>query len=102
MAITKYSTAVQMAAQRPPWEAQQFMREELSTVISNRSAAYFEKHDYVSALADAETVISIRRNWGKGHFRKAKALLGLGRLREAADSVRRGLDFDPESSVRLW
>ena len=92
-----------MAAQRPPWEAQQFMREELSTVISNsnRSAAYFEKHDYVSALAEAETVISIRRNWGKGHFRKAKALLGLGRLREAADSVRRGLDFDPESSVRL-
>lgn len=75
------------------------MREELSTVISNRSAAYFDKHDYVSALADAETVISIRRNWGKGHFRKAKALLGLGRLREAADSVRRGLDYDPDSPV---
>ena len=75
------------------------MREELSTVISNRSAAYFDMHDFVSALADAETVIAIRRNWGKGHFRKAKALLGLNRLKEAADAVRLGLDFDPASSV---
>ncbi|KAF9521572.1 hypothetical protein CPB83DRAFT_878467 [Crepidotus variabilis] len=97
-AIVRYTAAAQMAVQRPPWEANQFMREELSTVISNRSAAYFDLHDYVSALADAETVISIRRNWGKGHFRKAKALLGLSRLKEAADAVRLGLDFDPTSS----
>jgi len=77
------------------------MREELSTVISNRSAAYTDQHDYISALADAETVIAIRRNWGKGYFRKSKALLGLGRLHEAADSLRRGLDYDPESAVCL-
>jgi translocation protein SEC72 len=76
------------------------MREELSTAISNRSAAFFDLRDYVSALADAETVISIRRNWSKGHFRKAKALLGLGRFREAAESVRLGLDFEPTSTVR--
>ena len=76
------------------------MREELSTTISNRSAAYFDLRDYVSALADAETVISIRRNWSKGHFRKAKALLGLGRFREAAEAVRLGLDFEPTSTVR--
>ena len=75
------------------------MREELSTVISNRSAAYSDKHDYISALADAETVIAIRRNWSKGYFRKSKAFLGLGRLREAAESLRRGLDYDPESAV---
>lgn len=76
------------------------MREELSTTISNRSAAFFDLRDYVSALADAETVISIRRNWSKGHFRKAKALLGLGRFREAAEAVRLGLDFEPTSTVR--
>ena len=76
------------------------MREELSTAISNRSAAYFDVHDYISALADAETVIAIRRNWSKGHFRKAKALLGLGRLQEAADAIRLGLDYEPTSSVR--
>lgn len=77
------------------------MREELSTAISNRSAAYFDLRDYISALADAETVIAIRRNWSKGHFRKAKALLGLARYRDAADAVRLGLDFDPTSTVRI-
>ncbi|KAJ3507599.1 hypothetical protein NLJ89_g6214 [Agrocybe chaxingu] len=100
-AIARYTAAANMAVQRPPWEANQFMREELSTVISNRSAAYFDRRDYVSALADAETVIAIRRNWSKGHFRKAKALVGLERLRDAADAVRLGLDFEPTSSELL-
>lgn len=99
LAIAKYTAAAALAAQRPPWEANQFLREELSTTISNRSAAYFDLHDYISALADAETVISIRRNWSKGHFRKAKALLGLGRLKEAAEAVRLGLDYEPTSTV---
>ncbi|KIM44787.1 hypothetical protein M413DRAFT_442748, partial [Hebeloma cylindrosporum] len=97
-AIARYTAAASLATQRPPWEANQFMREELSTAISNRSAAYFDLRDYVSALADAETVIAIRRNWSKGHFRKAKALLGLGRFREAAEAVRLGLDFEPTSN----
>lgn len=102
LAIARYTAAAQLAVQRPPWEANQFMREELSTAVSNRSAAYFDLHDYISALADAETVIAVRRNWSKGHFRKAKALLGLGRYREAAEAVRLGLDFDPTSTVRLF
>jgi translocation protein SEC72 len=76
------------------------MCEELSTVISNRSAAYFEAHDYISALADAETVIKIRRKWSKGHFRKAKALLGMSRFAEASDAVRLGLAFEPNNTVR--
>ena len=97
-AVNRYTAAASIASSRPPWEANQFMREELSTVMSNRSAAYFEAHDYISALADAELVISIRRNWSKGHFRKAKALLGLGRLREAADAVSLGLSFEPTNA----
>jgi hypothetical protein len=98
-AITRYTVAASMAIQRPPWEASQFMREELTTAVSNRSAAYCDTRDYLSALADAETVIAIRRNWNKGHLRKAKALLGLGRFRDAADAVRLGLDFEPTSTV---
>ena len=78
------------------------MREELSTVISNRSAAYYDAQDYISALADAETVISLRRNWPKGHFRKAKALLGMQKTKEAAESVRLGLSFEPQNTVSFY
>lgn len=77
------------------------MREELSTTVSNRSAAYSEAHDYVSALADAETVISIRRNWPKGHYRKAKALLGMDRPKDAAEAVKLGLSYEPTNTVRF-
>jgi len=101
LAIARYTTAASLAIQRPPWEASQFMREELTTAISNRSAAYCDMRDYLSALADAESVIAIRRNWNKGHLRKAKALLGLGRFRDAADAVRLGLDFEPTSTELL-
>ncbi|KAF5362409.1 hypothetical protein D9756_002661 [Leucocoprinus leucothites] len=97
-AIQRYTTAASLAIQRPPWEANQFMREELSTTVSNRSAAYFEAHDYVSALADAESVIAIRRNWPKGHYRKAKALLGMSRPKDAADAVKLGLSYDPNNT----
>ncbi|KAJ2926266.1 hypothetical protein H1R20_g10827, partial [Candolleomyces eurysporus] len=100
-ALGRYTAAAQLAVQRPPWEANQFMREELSTVISNRSAAYFDLGDYISALADAEAVISLRRNWPKGHFRKAKALLGMHKTKEAAESVRLGLSFEPQNSELL-
>jgi len=99
-AIQCYSKAATLAIQRPSWEANQFMREELSTTVSNRSAAYFDAKDYVSALADAETVIAVRRNWPKGHYRKAKALLGLARPKEAIDAVKLGLSYEPNNKVR--
>lgn len=99
-AIQCYSKAATLATQRPSWEANQFMREELSTTVSNRSAAYFDAKDYVSALADAETVIAVRRNWPKGHYRKAKALLGLARPKEAIDAVKLGLSYEPNNKVR--
>ncbi|OMJ22005.1 hypothetical protein AYI70_g3131 [Smittium culicis] len=34
------------------------------------------------------------RNWGKGHFRRGKALLGMGRYKEAVDSLRLAIIFD--------
>jgi translocation protein SEC72 len=76
------------------------MREELSTILSNRSAAFLEAGDYVSALADAEVVIQVKRPWSKGHFRKAKALIALEEYREARDAINLGLQFDPKNAVR--
>ncbi|KAG7093548.1 hypothetical protein E1B28_007218 [Marasmius oreades] len=97
-AIGRYTMAASIAVQRPPWEANQFMREELSAIISNRSAAYCESRDYISALADADTVIIIRRNWSKGHFRKGKALMGLDRPTDARDALQVGLAFEPNNA----
>ncbi|KAH7924301.1 TPR-like protein [Leucogyrophana mollusca] len=96
-ALARYNMAASIAIQRPPWENNAVLREELSTVVSNRSAALFELGDFIGALVDAETVISIRRNWSKGHFRKAKALVGLGQIEEAKEAVALGLSFEPNN-----
>ncbi|KAF8260692.1 hypothetical protein EI94DRAFT_1609995 [Lactarius quietus] len=98
-AIGRYSQAAGFAIQRAPWEAQQIMREELSTVLSNRSAAYFENGELVSALTDAEAVIQLKKPWSKGHFRKAKALVALGCFAQAREAVQYGLQFDPTNVV---
>ena len=86
--------------QRAPWEAQQLLREELSTVLSNRSAAHFENGDLISAITDADAVIQLKKPWSKGHFRKAKALIALGLLPQAKEAVQHGLQFDPTNVVR--
>lgn len=75
------------------------MREDLSLVLSNRSAAYLESGDTISALVDAEVVVQLRRPWSKGHFRKARALLKLDRYEEAKEAVLVGLSFEPDNKV---
>jgi translocation protein SEC72 len=99
-AIGRYTQATGFAMQRAPWEAQQLLREELSTVLSNRSAAHFENGDLVSAITDADAVIQLKKPWSKGHFRKAKALIALGLLPQAKEAVQYGLQFDPANVVR--
>ena len=91
--------AAGIAVQRAPWEAQQLMREELSTILSNRSASYYEAGDYIGSLVDAEIVIQIRRPWSKGHFRKAKALKELDKLDEAKEAIELGLSYEPGNAV---
>lgn len=92
--------ASSIAVQRPMWESNQIMREELATVLSNRSVAFLEAGDPLSALVDAEHVINLKRPWSKGHFRKAKALIALQEYEEARDAVNVGLQFEPKSGVR--
>jgi len=97
-AIQRYTMAASIAVQRPPWEMNQVMREELSTILSNRSAAFLEAGDFISALVDAEIVIQIKRPWSKGHFRKAKALMALQEYLEAKEAIILGLQFDPKNA----
>ena len=76
------------------------MREELATVLSNRSVTFLEAGDFLSALVDAEHVITLKRQWSKGHFRKAKALIALQEHEEARDAINVGLQFEPKNAVR--
>lgn len=68
-------------------------------VLSNRSAAHAITNDWVSALVDADVVVQIKRPWSKGHFRKAKALQGLGKYEEAKVALSLGLSFEPTNNV---
>lgn len=97
-----YTMAANIASTRPPWEAAIISREELSTVLSNRSASFAAMGDYVGALVDADAVIQLKRPWSKGHFRKGKALMGLGRFGEAREAVMLGAEFEPENQVCVF
>ncbi|KAI8337099.1 hypothetical protein BC941DRAFT_426714 [Chlamydoabsidia padenii] len=98
-AIRFYGMAGDLSWSRPLWEplAFQYVREELSPILSNRSAAHLALKNNVDALVDAEMVTRLKPEWAKGWFRKGKALGALGRSEEATDAFRTGLRFDHES-----
>lgn len=98
-AIRLFTLAVDVAASRPLWENSQMARDELALCLANRSAALAAVGDWVGALCDADACVKLKRPWPKAHFRKGKALEGLGRLNEAREAFELGLQFDPKSTV---
>ncbi|KAK0531533.1 hypothetical protein OC834_002924 [Tilletia horrida] len=96
-AIRMYTLAVDVAASRPLWESNTVARDELSVCLANRSAAFAAVEDWIGALSDADALIKLKRNWSKGHYRKGKALVGLGRHAEARESFQLGLQFEPDN-----
>ena len=96
-----YTTAAEITMSRPQWEASNLIKDELAMVLSNRSAAHAITNDWVSALVDADTVVQIKRPWSKGHFRKAKALQGLGKYEDAKQALSLGLSFEPANIVSV-
>ncbi|CAE6402798.1 unnamed protein product [Rhizoctonia solani] len=100
-AIQSYTMSANIAASRPNWEPHTLAREEISTVLSNRSAAHLSAGDYIPALVDADVVISLRKPWTKGHFRKAKALVALQHYEEAKDAIAELLDFVREIDSKI-
>ncbi|KAF9972342.1 hypothetical protein BGZ73_004553 [Actinomortierella ambigua] len=97
-AITAYTNAINVAFDRPLWEPTQLAREELAVLLCNRSAAYIARKEFVNALVDADAVVELKRPWSKGHFRRGRALIGLGRTEEGIAAMQLGLMFDPESA----
>lgn len=100
-AIRLYSISAALASSRPTFDSSQYSRDELSIALCNRSAAYAADGKWIEALADANAVIGLKKQWTKGHFRRGKALVGLGRLDEARQAVLLGLEFEPANEVSL-
>ena len=53
---------------------------------------------FVNSLADAEACVELKKQWSKGHYRKAKALQAFGKLDEAKMTVETGLTCDPNDN----
>ncbi|KAJ1965170.1 hypothetical protein GGI12_000946 [Dipsacomyces acuminosporus] len=71
-------------------------------LYSNRSAAAFALSKYTAAASDASRSIALRPEWAKGYFRKAEALLALGRVRESYSFYKRAASMEPHDvHVRL-
>lgn len=69
----------------------------LATLYSNRCACYLSLNKLNEALDDAQSCISVRPTWSKGHTRKGGCLVRLGRRREAVVSFERALALDPNN-----
>lgn len=90
-----YSLAIDMAAQRPVWEPAGLVREELSMLYNNRSQAFMAQQMWAEAGLDAFCSTELKKVGNvKGWFRRGTCLKEMGRLVEAGDVVREGLDFE--------
>jgi translocation protein SEC72 len=90
-----YDLAIRMAGDRPPWEPAGLVREELFTLLNNRAAALMAQQEWPAAAGDAEASVELKRLGNiKGWWRRGQCLKEMGRLQEAEDWVRSGLEFE--------
>ena len=94
-AINLYTLALKMASDRPAWEASGLVREELSALYNNRAQAYMAQQAWPEGATDAECSIEMKRVGNvKGWWRRGTCLREMGRLEEAAEVVKLGLEFE--------
>lgn len=94
-AIKMYDLALRMASERPPWEASGLVREELSLLYVNRSQVYMAQQLWAEGMVDAEISVELKKIGNvKGWWRRGQCLKEMGRLEEAREWVRLGLEFE--------
>ena len=94
-ALKMYDLAIRMAIDRPPWEASGLVREELSALYGNRAQTYMAQQNWPEAAIDAETAVELKKVGNvKAWWRRGQCLREMGRLEEALEWVRNGLDFE--------
>ncbi|CAK7203729.1 hypothetical protein SEUCBS139899_006475 [Sporothrix eucalyptigena] len=96
-AIKFYSLGLQMALTRPVWEPPQLVHEEVATLFANRAQAHMATQGWAEGAVDAEASVEAKKTGNaKAWWRRGKCLLEMGRLEEAQEWVRRGLEMEGE------
>jgi translocation protein SEC72 len=94
-AVKLYGLAIGMALSRPSWEPSGLVREELSGLLSNRAQANMAQQNWAEGAIDAEASVEMKKiGNAKGWWRRGKCLLEMGRLEEAAQWVKQGLELE--------
>ncbi|KAK3180081.1 hypothetical protein K4F52_008573 [Lecanicillium sp. MT-2017a] len=94
-AIKLYTLGVQMALQRPMWEPSALVREEVSGMLANRAQAHMALQNWPEGAIDAEASVEARRvGNAKGWWRRGRCLMEMGRLDEAREWVKQGLEVE--------
>jgi translocation protein SEC72 len=93
--LKMYGLAIRMALDRPSWEASGLLREELSTLLNNRSQCFMAQQNWPEAMLDAEVAVELKRVGNiKAWYRKAQCLREMGRWSEAQEWVKSAIDFE--------
>eukprot|EP00798_Chlamydomonas_sp_ICE-L_P028178 gene28178-31274_t len=82
-AYVRYNEAVSLLPKDPAAIAQKYGTKEFSNLLSNRSLALNNGGRHAQALADADQLVVLAALWPKSHYRRARALEGMGRFVEA-------------------
>ncbi|PNY27285.1 Translocation protein sec72 [Tolypocladium capitatum] len=98
-AVRLYSLGIQMALTRPVWEPAALVREEVSGLLANRAQAHMAMQNWPEGAVDAEASVEARRvGNAKGWWRRGRCLVEMGRLDEARQWVKRGLEVEGEEA----
>lgn len=85
-AISKYTEAIRLEPNN-------------HILYSNRSAAYCSSGQYTNAESDGRKCVSLKPDFTKGYGRIGSALVGLGKIDEAMQAYRDGLEVDPDNAA---
>ena len=84
---------------RPMWEPAALVREEVSSLLANRAQAHMALQNWAEGAVDAHA--SVEARWvgnAKAWWRRGRCLSEMGRLEEARDWVKRGLEVEGEEA----
>lgn len=98
-AVKFYTLGIQMALARPLWEPAALVREEVSGLLANRAQAHMALQNWAEGAVDGEASVEARRvGNAKGWWRRGRCLVEMGRLDEAREWVKRGLEVEGEEA----